>query len=169
MRRGRGKPGFVPVNSLGAGMAPRYPRAVSNKSGRIAAMIEGLEGRGWDAHYLGYFECFNQGLYYEAHDVLEEFWLAGGKAAANYAFHKGLIQFTGAFVHLQKGRLGPAVALFNLADANLSKYPGEHDGISVSAIMGQIKAWREATLVAAPSSNPLGTQPAPWIVPPAAR
>ena len=48
---------------------------MSKKSAKIAALIESCRGRGWDAHYLGYFECFNRGLFYEAHDVLEELWL----------------------------------------------------------------------------------------------
>ncbi len=152
------------------GVARRViPGVVSSKSGRIAAMISGFGGRGWDAHYLGYFECFNQGLYYEAHDVLEESWLAGGKAAANYSFHKGLIQFTGAFVHLQKGRLGPAVALFDLADANLSKYPAQHDGIAVSRILAELAEWRDATRETVPGGNPLGNRPTPRIDPPPVR
>src|SRR4051794_18307019 len=48
---------------------------MSKKSGKIAAMIESFRGQVRDAHYLGYFACFNEGLYYEAHDVLEEMWL----------------------------------------------------------------------------------------------
>jgi hypothetical protein len=159
---GRGKPGFA-GNSLGRRQDGGYPGVVSNKSGRIAAMIAGLQGRSRDAHYLGYFECFNQGLYYEAHDVLEELWLAGGKTAPNYSFHKGLIQFAGAFVHLQKGRLGPAVALFNLADANLAKYPTDHEGMSVDVVRVQIDAWRQAAREAEPAGNPLGNRPPPRI------
>src|SRR5262249_26033089 len=86
-------------------------KSVSRKSARIAAMIENLRGNALDAHYLGYFECFNQQLFYEAHDVLEELWL-GHRGQANDLFFKGLIQLAGAFVHLQKGRLQPAGALF---------------------------------------------------------
>lgn len=74
------------------------------------------------AYYLGYFACFNQGLYYEAHDVLEEMWLPVRREAAG-DFYKGLIQLAGAFVHLQKNRLRPAAALLKLARTNLQKYP----------------------------------------------
>ena len=59
------------------------------------------QGQVLDAHYLGYFACFNRGWFYEAHDVLEELWLAN-RTGPNYAFYKGLIQLAGAFVHLQK-------------------------------------------------------------------
>jgi hypothetical protein len=50
---------------------------VSKKSAKIAALIDSCRGQELDAHYLGYFECFNRGLFYESHDVLEELWLEG--------------------------------------------------------------------------------------------
>ena len=40
--------------------------------------------------YQGYFRCcFNEGRYYEAHDVLEHLWLGGGRADANTPFTRG--------------------------------------------------------------------------------
>ena len=48
------------------------------KSQRIAGLVADLnlpEKSGHDPRYLGYFACFNDGLYYEAHDVLEDLWL----------------------------------------------------------------------------------------------
>ena len=48
---------------------------VSQKSPKIATIIHSLQGREFDAHYLGYFECFNQQLFFEAHEVLEVLWL----------------------------------------------------------------------------------------------
>src|SRR2546428_12912527 len=87
---------------------------MSKKHAKIAALIESCQGHDLDAHYLGYFECFNRELFHEAHDVLEELWLAE-KHGPNYSFYKGLIQLAGAFVHLQKHRLRPASALFKLA------------------------------------------------------
>ena len=77
-------------------------------------------------HYLQYFECFNQGRYFEAHEALEILWLAErGKPRAD--FLKALIQLAGAFVHLEKGRLSPAAALFRLARAYLGKYPKSYE------------------------------------------
>lgn len=128
---------------------------MSRKSPRIAERIAGFSGRGWDPHYLGYFDCFNRQEFYEAHDVLEELWLTGGKTAGNYSFHKGLIQLAGAFVHLQKDRLGPAVALFNLADANLRKYPTSHDGIDLAEVLALIVDWRGRVNEHPEGPNPL--------------
>ena len=113
---------------------------MSKKSGAISELIEQFQGRDLDAHYLGYFECFNRRLYFEAHDVLEELWLAQ-RHGPNYSFYKGLIQLAGAFVHLQKNRLKPSAALFKLADANLQKYPSLHEQIRVDNVRAIISDW----------------------------
>jgi predicted metal-dependent hydrolase len=113
---------------------------VSHKSARIAAMIESFQGQEIDAHYLGYFDCFNQRLFYEAHDVLEDLWLPD-RHGANGNFYKGLIQLAGAFVHLQKNRLRPAAALFKLAQANLEKYPRRHEHLDLAIVFKLIEKW----------------------------
>ena len=130
---------------------------MSRKSAKIAALIVGFRDQGLDPHYLGYFDCFNRGLYYEAHDVLEELWLAQGKDGANYAFYKGLIQFAGAFVHLQKNRLRPAAALFKLARANLQKYATPHERLDLAAVLTVIERWLGALEHAEYSVNPLSS------------
>ena len=141
---------------------------MSKKSPKIAGLIARHEGALLPAHYLGYFDCFNEGLYYEAHEVLEELWLARGRAAFNYAFYKGLIQLAGAFVHLQKDRLRPAVALFKLAEANLQLYPAEHDAFDVAAALALIRHWRGMVEGAAYLVNPLRQTPAPRLTTPVA-
>jgi predicted metal-dependent hydrolase len=113
---------------------------VSHKSARIAAMIESFRGRELDAHYLGYFDCFNKQLFYEAHDVLEDLWLPD-RHGANGNFYKGLIQLAGAFVHVQKNRLRPAAALFKLAQVNLEKYPTVHEHLNLNAVLALIGGW----------------------------
>jgi predicted metal-dependent hydrolase len=133
---------------------------VSKKSARIAAMIESLQGRDMDAHYLGYFECFNQQLFYEAHDVLEELWL-GQRGRENDLFYKGMIQLAGAFVHLQKNRLKPAAALFRLAQNNISKYPERHEGLDTRAALMLIAEWMSELERADFAVNPLRSDNAP--------
>ena len=126
---------------------------MSKKSAKIAAMIESFQGQARDAHYLGYFACFNEGLYYEAHDVLEEMWLPARGQNADH-FYKGLIQLAGAFVHLQKNRLGPSYALFDLARANLEKYPGYYESLNVAHVLNLIANWQRR-LRERPNENPL--------------
>lgn len=115
---------------------------MSKKSADIARRIEQFQGAKLPAHYLGYFDCFNRQQFYEAHDVLEDMWLPA-KRGADGDFYKGLIQLAGAFVHVQKNRPGPAVALLNLAQANLEKYPVVHHSLDVSALLNHIRRWRE--------------------------
>lgn len=118
-----------------------HPKIVSHKkSTRIAAMIESFQGQKLDAHYLGYFDCFNRQLFFEAHDVLEDLWLPD-RRGANGDFYKGLIQLTGAFVHLQKNRLRPAAALFKLANTNLEKYPLLHEQLDLKIVLRLIADW----------------------------
>ena len=134
---------------------------VSRKSEKIATLIAGSHGGGHDPHFLGYFDCFNRQLFYEAHDVLEELWLAQGRTGSNYSFYKGLIQLAGAYVHLQKNRLKPSVALFNLADANLRQYPAIHDGFHLTVALAMIADWRNRI-----ESQGFQVNPLPGAIPP---
>jgi predicted metal-dependent hydrolase len=113
---------------------------MTGKSGRILALIEPFKGRQLDAHYLGYFDCFRRRLFFEAHEVLEELWLAD-RAGSNAGFYRGLIQLAGAFVHLQKGRLRPAAALLRLAEGNLMKYRPVHERLDVDGALAMIRRW----------------------------
>lgn len=138
---------------------------VSKKSAKIAALIESCQGRDLDAHYLGYFECFNSGQFYEAHDVLEELWLAH-RRGPNDAFYKGLIQLAGAFVHLQKHtaarpRLRPAAALFRLARANLQSFAPIHERLDVAGTLGLIDEWLSRLDSGAPGVSPLNAAARP--------
>jgi hypothetical protein len=133
---------------------------MSHKTEKITAIIEPLKGREFDAHYLGFFECFNRQLFFEAHEVLEELWLAE-RGGPRDLFYKGLIQLAGAFVHFQKNRLQPAAALLKLAQANLGKYPALYEGLETTFVSGMIGAWLRGLQTAVPAQNPLadGSQP----------
>lgn len=115
------------------------------KAERMSAFIEQLAAghETLDPCYAGFFQCFNEQRYYEAHDVLEHLWLQ--RRDENYAYFKGLIQVAGAFVHLQKQflrpthakdgrRLRPAARLFQLATGNLSGYRPRHLHLDVEAL-----------------------------------
>ncbi len=128
---------------------------MSRKSAKIAALIKQCRGQELPAHYLGYFECFNQQMFYEAHDVLEELWLAEGRHGANYGFYKGLIQFAGAFVHLQKNRLRPAAALFKLSRSYLEKYPSPHEQLDVARVLVLADTWVALLEKSSYAENPL--------------
>ena len=133
---------------------------MSKKSAKIAALIEQCQGQSLPAHYLGYFECFNRGLFYEAHDVLEELWLAQ-RDGPHYGYYKGLIQFAGAFVHLQKNRLRPAGALFALSQSYLAKYPSPYQQLDVAHVLRLAGEWILRLERSGYSLNPLADGNAP--------
>jgi hypothetical protein len=148
----------------------RRLRAAMKKTNRITALVAGLGVDGdaeLDAHYTGYFTCFNAQRYYEAHDVLEELWLR--RRDEHYAFFKGLIQFAGAFVHLQKQaarpkhpkdgrRLHPAVRLFRLALANLEPYRPKYLRLDVTAVCALCAAISEEIVASDFTRNPWPVQ-----------
>jgi predicted metal-dependent hydrolase len=127
---------------------------VNNKSERIARLVEGIPAGGLDPYFLGYIEQFNRGLFYEAHDVLEQLWLKD-RQGPNGSFYKGLIQLAGAFVHLRRERLRPAAALFKLAEANLQKYPARHEHLALPAILILIHHWQRKLEESDFALNPL--------------
>jgi hypothetical protein len=133
------------------------------KAGRVARYrAEG--GPGMDPHYAGWFACFNRGEYFEAHDVLEVLWLRERRGPDDL-FYKGLIQLAGAFVHLQKGRLRPADALFRLAEGNLARYRPRYRSLDLESVLALITDWRQALEASNYAENPLGSRPAPAIQP----
>ena len=115
------------------------------KSERIQAYVESLgTGSKHNPFYVGYFVCFNEQKYYEAHDVLEQLWLKSPEPADQ--FFKGLIQLAGAFVHLQKKhrrpehvtdgrRIRPAWRLFKLARANLEPFSPRFLDLDVRSVL----------------------------------
>ena len=152
-----------------------------DKGERISRFVAELEGTAPEqaggeisAHpcYRGFFRCWNERRYYEAHDVLEHLWLDTKTEDANY--FKGLIQAAGGFVHLQKHfehpthpkhsrRLGPAVRLFALADANLEPFGAFRHGFNVDALRALLA--RTATLIVDSgfSENPWRPENAPQL------
>ena len=140
-----------------------YPAPVSHKSARIAAMIEALQGQELDARYLGYFDCFNRQLFYEAHEVLEDLWLAD-RHGPDGNFYKGLIQLAGAYVPLQKNRLRPSAALLKLARANFEAYPTRHEQLNLAAVQMLIAGWLTQLENGDFQSNPLTPQNRPQLL-----
>lgn len=113
-----------------------------------------------DPHYLGFFECYNAGRFFEAHEVLEELWLEE-RRRPDGNFYKALIQVAGCFVHLQHDRLGPAAALLRTAAAHLAPFPSSHHGLDIDALREQIAAWR--AVIEGQARNPLAAGPVPTL------
>lgn len=152
-----------------------------NKGERISQFVEELEGVPADfepadvaAHpcYRGFFRCWNEMRYYEAHDVLEHLWLRTKTDDAQ--FFKGLIQAAGAFVHMQKNfehpshakhsrRLAPAMRLLRLAERNLAPFAPVRHALDVEKLLAILKQYDDAISATSPHQNPWSPAVAPKI------
>lgn len=110
------------------------------KSEHVKQLLETAGVEGPRGPYLAYFHFFNRQQFYEAHDILEWLWLQERQGPDNN-FYKALIQLAGAFVHLQKGRVKPAAALFKLSRSYLEHYPGMHHELDVRRVIELIDDW----------------------------
>ena len=131
-------------------------------------MVEAYAGQAHDPHYVGYFDLFNHGFFYEAHDVLENLWLPLRKEPLG-DFYKGLIQLAGAFVHLQKHRLRPAAAVFKLAQNNLAKYGKACEGLDLHLTRELIARYTNAISASDYETNPLRALGPPQLALPSAK
>jgi predicted metal-dependent hydrolase len=132
----------------------------THKSHKIVRLLPKDSDCMWPLHYIGYFRCFDQGLYYEAHDVLEELWL-GCKNQQPYLFLKGLIQLAGAFVHIQKNRPAPAARLYELAWKNLNPYRPIYWGLDLQLLQDTLLPYHQ--LLIEKTQQPLTVLGAPLI------
>jgi predicted metal-dependent hydrolase len=150
-----------------------------NKGQRISRLVGELGGASAERArdeiaqhpcYLGFFRCWNEQRYYEAHDVLEHLWLQTESEDAN--FFKGLIQAAGGFVHLQKQyarpthpkdgrRMYPAVRLFRLAEKNLQPFAPIRHRLDVSKLLALLGAQTNAVTKGHYRANPWSPETAP--------
>ena len=151
------------------------------KGERISQFVEELEGASPAAGegeiaqhpcYRGFFRCWNEQRYYEAHDVLEHLWLKTTSDDADY--FKGLIQAAGAFVHVQKQfqhpthrvhgrRLAPAVRLFRLAEKNLAAFGPTRHGLDIPELVALLQRNAEAIVQSEFTRNPWSPGSAPML------
>lgn len=147
-----------------------------NKRERISEFVGSLDGAaaGSDKDYYGaFFQLWNEQRYYEAHDVLEQLWLAE-KDSELAQFYQALIQAAGAFVHLQKNqefpthpkherRLRPATRLFALALRNLEHLPSHYRRLDLERFRQILSSARSAILASDYQCNPWSPADAPLI------
>src|SRR5438477_3348435 len=156
-----------------------------NKRERISEFVQGLEGEAQadgatiadHPYYRAFFHCWNEGHYYEAHDVLEQVWLDETITAEDAQYLKGLIQAAGAFVYLQKQfehpthpkhgrRLAPAVRLFRLAEKNLAPLGPQRHAFDVAKFREMLSRYAKASVESEHRANPWRPDTAPrvWLL-----
>ena len=95
-----------------------------------------------DVAYRRGLELFNQGEFFDAHEVLEDVWRAA--PSEEKKFLQGLIQVAVGLHHYSRGNLVGAGSLLARAHRNLSAYPARHDGIDLAGLRMQLQEWIHA-------------------------
>ena len=146
-----------------------------NKRERISDFVRSLESASTEGssqnYYTAFFQLWNAQEYYEAHDVLEQLWLAETNAELA-RFYQALIQAAGAFVHLQKNfqqpshpkhsrRLPPATRLLELALRNLEDLPNEFQALDLVQFRKILLRYRDEIIAVDFKRNPWSPESAP--------
>ncbi len=82
--------------------------------------------------------AFDAGAYFEAHEILEAFWV--GYQGADRDFYRGLIQAAVALHHAHSGNNVGASGVAARARTNLSPYEPRYAGVDVAAILARLAA-----------------------------
>jgi predicted metal-dependent hydrolase len=91
-----------------------------------------------DARIAEGIRLFNEGLFFECHDVWEDFW--SEQTCAERPFFQGLIQAAVALFHFEEGNLGGARRMYLSSRANLSGFPAEVGGVDLAGLLEQMDA-----------------------------
>jgi predicted metal-dependent hydrolase len=82
---------------------------------------------------------FNDGLFFECHDTLEDMWT--GIRGPSRDFFQGLIQVSVGFYHLGNGNLVGATSMWERSLKRLSRYPGRYFGFDLQGHRREIQGW----------------------------
>ena len=75
---------------------------------------------------------FNEGLFFECHDTLEEIW--SGVRGPSRDFFQGLIQVAVGFYHLGNGNRPGAITLLHRSLERLGRYPARYAGVELAPL-----------------------------------
>jgi len=97
---------------------------------------------------------FNDRLFFECHDTLEEIW--SGVRGAPRDFFQGLIQAAVGFYHLGNNNRAGARTLLGRSLERLGRYPPRYAGVELEPLRAAVGAWLRAleTGAGAPTEPP---------------
>jgi predicted metal-dependent hydrolase len=90
-----------------------------------------------DPRLLKGVEQFNQGLYFECHETLEEIWLE--EHGQDREFYQGIIQIAAGYFKWEQGVLIGAIKLWRSGLEKLEAYPPHHLGVSLDSFIQEVK------------------------------
>jgi uncharacterized protein len=95
---------------------------------------------------------FNQGHFFDAHEVWEDVWRAAPVEAKK--FLQGLIQLAVGFHHHSTGNVVGACSLLRRGSRNLRACPDEHCDIEVDRLLDDVSQWLNALENGLPLPSP---------------
>jgi len=90
-----------------------------------------------DPRFLKGIEEFNQGLFFECHETLEEIWLEDH--GEDRIFYQALIQIAAGYFKLQQGVPAGALKLWSMGLEKIGSYGPVYLGINVDALIDSVK------------------------------
>ncbi len=98
-------------------------------------------------------EEFNQGLYFECHETLEEIWLEDH--GEDREFYQGIIQIAAGYFKWEQGVPMGAIKLMRSGLEKISAYPPTHLGVNVDSFVHRVTAnLREIEIAHQTKGNP---------------
>lgn len=85
---------------------------------------------------------FNDRLFFECHDTLEEIW--SGARGAPRDFFQGLIQVAVGFYHLGNGNRAGALTLLRRSLDRLARFPAHYAGVELEPLRAAVGEWLRA-------------------------
>lgn len=92
----------------------------------------------WPREYHEFTRLFNEGEYFDAHEVLEDLWIMEVPPLRDY--YKGLIQAAVALCHWERGNHGGARRLWILGRGYLAECPPHMEGLDLAAFIARMDA-----------------------------
>lgn len=103
---------------------------------------------------------FNAGLFFEAHEFLEDVWRAARDPERT--FYHGLVQAAAGCYHLEKGNVHGARTLIEKAVAKLEPFAPTHRGVQVLALLAGLRRVLSRLDRTSPAAGP-GRPPLPTL------
>ena len=106
-----------------------------------------------DPRFAQGLQLFNEGEYFEAHDVIEALWLETPSDDKFRDLYKGVIQAAAAIYQHQRGVLSGAFGLRRSTVGYLEKYRPQAQGLDVEKFIVEVNAFFERPEAHKPMAN----------------
>jgi predicted metal-dependent hydrolase len=97
---------------------------------------------GIDAHFAEGVRLFNQGNFFEAHELWEHMWKKA--EGEEKTFYQGLIQAAVALCHVQRGNYAGALSIYLKSWPKLARFPAVWMGIELGQFRCELRRYFDA-------------------------